>query len=72
MDSAKRILPVESDVHITELPRMHLRDEGYAAVHAAGGHTSQREMERGNWDALILNLTLPGIDDLEICRRARV
>ena len=72
MDSAKRVLLVEDDAHIAELLRMHLRDEGYAVVHAADGHAGQREMERGNWDALVLDLMLPGIDGLEICRRARV
>ena len=56
MDSAKRVLLVEDDAHIAELLRMHLRDEGYAVVHAADGHAGQREMERGNWDALVLDL----------------
>lgn len=71
MDSSKRILLVEDDVHIAELLRMHLRDEGYLVVHMADGHGGLREMGRGNWDALVLDLMLPGVDGLEICRRAR-
>ncbi|MDB5731515.1 MAG: two component transcriptional regulator, winged helix family [Variovorax sp.] len=71
MDSVKRILIVEDDPHIAELLRMHLRDEGYAVAHAADGHAGLRELERGSWDALILDLMLPGVDGLEICRRAR-
>ncbi|VTU20808.1 response regulator transcription factor [Variovorax sp. PBL-E5] len=71
MDPVKRVLIVEDDAHIAELLRMHLRDEGYAVEHAADGHAGLRELERGNWDALILDLMLPGIDGLEICRRAR-
>ncbi|RZI96816.1 MAG: response regulator transcription factor [Variovorax sp.] len=71
MDTPKRVLIVEDDAHIAELLRMHLRDEGYAVEHAADGHTGLRELERGSWDALILDLMLPGIDGLEICRRAR-
>ena len=71
MESAKRVLIVEDDAHIAELLRMHLHDEGYAVTHAADGHAGLRELERGSWDALILDLMLPGVDGLEICRRAR-
>ena len=71
MDTAKRVLIVEDDAHIAELLRMHLHDEGYAVTHAADGHAGLRELERGSWDALVLDLMLPGIDGLEICRRAR-
>ena len=71
MDSTKRILIVEDDLHIAELLRMHLRDEGYVVEHAADGHAGLRELERSHWDALVLDLMLPGIDGLEICRRAR-
>ncbi|PIG00035.1 response regulator transcription factor [Comamonas sp. 26] len=71
MDSPKRVLIVEDDLHIAELLRMHLRDEGYVVEHAADGDTGLRELERSHWDALVLDLMLPGIDGLEICRRAR-
>lgn len=71
MDSNKRVLIVEDDLHIAELLRMHLRDESYVVEHAADGHAGLRELERSHWDALVLDLMLPGIDGLEICRRAR-
>lgn len=71
MDPTKRVLIVEDDLHIAELLRLHLRDEGYAVTHAADGHAGLAELERGSWDALVLDLMLPGIDGLEICRRAR-
>jgi len=71
MDTSKRVLIVEDDPHIAELLRMHLHDEGFTVVHAADGHAGVRELESGHWDALILDLMLPGIDGLEICRRAR-
>lgn len=71
MDTAKRILIVEDDPHIAELLRLHLSDEGFTVVHAADGHAGVRELERGSWDALVLDLMLPGVDGLEICRRAR-
>ncbi|WP_425259205.1 response regulator transcription factor [Rubrivivax sp. RP6-9] len=71
MSSARRILIVEDDAHIAELMRMHLTDEGYAVEHAADGTTGVALLERGAWDALVLDLMLPGVDGLEICRRAR-
>src|SRR5262245_13911678 len=71
MTSPKRILIVEDDAHIAELLRLHLRDEGYEVVHAADGDTGLRLLESGGWDLLVLDLMLPGVDGLEICRRAR-
>ena len=71
MATPKRVLIVEDDPHIAELMRMHLRDEGYAIEHAADGNTGVRLLEQGRWDALVLDLMLPGVDGLEICRRAR-
>ena len=71
MDTPKRVLIVEDDAHIAELLRMHLHDEGYAVTHAADGHAGMRELARGQWDALVLDLMLPGVDGLEICRAAR-
>ena len=71
MDTLKRVLIVEDDLHIAELLRMHLRDEGYAVEHAADGRAGLLALERSNWDALVLDLMLPGVDGLEICRQAR-
>lgn len=71
MSSTKRILIVEDDVHIANLLRMHLRDEGYEVSHAASGDEGVRLLKAGHWDALVLDLMLPGVDGLEICRRAR-
>ncbi|WGS50596.1 response regulator transcription factor [Paraburkholderia sp. D15] len=71
MDQPKRILIVEDDVDIANVLSLHLRDERYEVVHSADGNEGLRLLEQGNWDALILDLMLPGVDGLEICRRAR-
>jgi DNA-binding response OmpR family regulator len=71
MAAPKRVLIVEDDAHIAELMRMRLREEGYAIEHAADGHAGLRLLQAGGWDALVLDLVLPGVDGLEICRRAR-
>jgi len=67
----KRILLVEDDVGIANVLAMHLRDERYDVVHSADGAEGLRLLEQGGWDALVLDLMLPGVDGLEICRRAR-
>ena len=71
MNLPKRVLIVEDDAHIAELLRLHLRDEGFAVEHAADGNQGLRLLEQQRWDALVLDLMLPGVDGLEICRRAR-
>ncbi|PRA52815.1 MULTISPECIES: response regulator transcription factor [Pseudomonas] len=71
MDQPKRVLVVEDDTHIADLICLHLRDEHFEVVHSADGNQGLRLLEQGNWDALVLDLMLPGVDGLEICRRAR-
>jgi DNA-binding response OmpR family regulator len=67
----KQVLIVEDDENIAEVLRLHLHDEGYATEHAADGTRGMQLVERGGWDALVLDLMLPGVDGLEICRFAR-
>ncbi|MGE8215012.1 MAG: response regulator transcription factor [Stenotrophomonas maltophilia] len=71
MSSAKRVLIVEDDAHIANLLRMHLRDEGYEVTHADTGDQGLALLEAQPWSALVLDLMLPGVDGLEICKRAR-
>jgi two-component system, OmpR family, response regulator len=71
MADPRHILIVEDDTHIAELMRLHLCDEGFDVVHAADGHSGAQRLESEHWDAVVLDLMLPGIDGLEICRRAR-
>lgn len=71
MEPAKRVLIVEDDIHIADLLRMHLQDEGYQVTHCADGTQGLAQVRTGGWDALILDIMLPGVDGLEICRQAR-
>lgn len=71
MDQAKKLLIVEDDENIAELLQLHLREEGFAITHAADGNAGMEKLRQGGWDALILDLMLPGVDGLEICRHAR-
>jgi two-component system OmpR family response regulator len=71
MDTPKRILIVEDDLQLADLLAMHLRDEGYDVTHSADGSEGLRLLASGAWNAMILDLMLPGVDGLEICRQAR-
>ncbi|WP_151993192.1 response regulator transcription factor [Buttiauxella massiliensis] len=71
MMKPKKLLIVEDDENIAELLQLHLREEGYEIVHAADGSQGLELLKQGGWDALILDLMLPGVDGLEICRHAR-
>jgi two-component system, OmpR family, response regulator len=71
MEQQKRILIIEDDADIADMLGVHLREERYDIVHCARGDDGLQRLEQEAWDALILDLMLPGVDGLEICRRAR-
>lgn len=71
MSELKRVLLVEDDENIAELLQLHLREEGFDITHCADGHQGLECVKQGGFDALILDLMLPGVDGLEICRFAR-
>lgn len=71
MNQDKKLLIVEDDENIAELLQLHLREEGFTVTHAANGNIGMALLNQGGWDALILDLMLPGVDGLEICRHAR-
>ncbi|MCT4711428.1 response regulator transcription factor [Enterobacteriaceae bacterium H11S18] len=71
MNQDKKLLIVEDDENIAELLQLHLREEGFEITHAADGNIGMEKLRQGGWDALILDLMLPGVDGLEICRFAR-
>ena len=67
----KQILLVEDDHDIAALLRLNLEDEGYAITHEPDGGNALQRLEKQPWDAVILDLTLPGIDGREILREWR-
>ncbi len=70
-ETRRRILVVEDDADIAELLRMNLADEGYAVELAGDGETGLSKLQAGGIDVVILDLMLPGIDGLEVCRQIR-
>jgi len=66
-----RILVVDDEPDLVELVRHHLQREHYEVIVAADGETALFEARRRVPDLVILDLMLPGIDGLEVCRRLR-
>lgn len=67
----KQILLVEDDGDIAALLRLNLEDEGYVITHEADGGRAMQLLGQTHWDAVILDLMLPNVDGLTICRAIR-
>src|SRR3954451_12721765 len=66
-----RVLIVEDEAKMAGLIRKGLRQEGMAADVAAKGEDAIWMAGSTEYDAIILDLMLPGIDGFEVCRRLR-
>jgi DNA-binding response OmpR family regulator len=66
-----RILLIEDDPRLAEMVSSYLGEAGFSVTHAATGHAGIALAGRDGFDALILDLMLPDIDGLEVCRRVR-
>jgi DNA-binding response OmpR family regulator len=65
------ILVVEDDDSIAELLHMLLDGAGYVTERAADGTTGLARIQAGGVDLVLLDLMLPGLDGLTLCRRVR-
>jgi two-component system, OmpR family, phosphate regulon response regulator PhoB len=65
---AKTILVVEDDTDILELVRWHLQEEGYSVLTATDGIKGLDMANKQAPDMIILDLMLPGMDGLGVCR----
>jgi two-component system OmpR family response regulator len=66
-----RVLIVEDHVKLASLVRRGLRGEGIAADVAPTGEDALWMAQAAEYDAIILDLMLPGVDGIEVCRRLR-
>jgi two-component system phosphate regulon response regulator OmpR len=66
-----KILVVDDDPKLRDLLRRYLGDNGFAVSVADGGQSMTRLWLRERFDALILDLMMPGEDGLQILRRLR-
>ena len=67
----KTILLVEDDRHLADGLILNLEAEGYQVVHVADGTTAFDSFEKGIFDLVLLDIMLPGVDGLTICKRIR-
>ena len=66
-----RVLVVDDDHTVREVVVSYLRAHRHEVVEAADGETALRVMRETPADLVVLDLMLPGIDGLEVCRRLR-
>jgi DNA-binding response OmpR family regulator len=66
-----RILLIEDDPRLAEMVSSYLGEAGFSVTHAPTGHAGIALAGRDGFDALILDLMLPDIDGLEVCRLVR-
>jgi DNA-binding response OmpR family regulator len=70
-DKGVRILLVDDEEAILKLLRFPLEKEGYTVVTARDGEEAIETFDRERFDLVILDIMLPGLDGLEVCRRIR-
>jgi DNA-binding response OmpR family regulator len=66
-----RVMVVDDDVTVREVVVTYLRAAGYDVGEAADGEAALVDLRDERADLVVLDLMLPGIDGLEVCRRIR-
>jgi two-component system alkaline phosphatase synthesis response regulator PhoP len=67
----KKVLVVDDEEQIVRVLRAYLEQSGYSVVSAADGISALAVFQREKPDFIILDLNLPGMDGLEVCRSVR-
>src|ERR1700748_208496 len=70
-DRAPRILLVDDEQPIQTLLSFPLQRDGYEVVHAADGREALARFSEQVFDLVVLDVMLPRMDGLEVCRRLR-
>jgi len=69
--AGKKVLVVDDDVKTVELVKLYLNRDGYRVLAAYDGAEALRLAREGRPDLIVLDLMLPGMDGLEVCRTLR-
>jgi DNA-binding response OmpR family regulator len=67
----RKVLVIEDDNDIAQLVMLHLKDAGHEVTVAHDGKAGLQLALSNPYDLIILDLLLPGVDGLEICKRIR-
>ncbi len=65
------VLIIDDDTRLFELVAKYLNQNGVLAQHAADGTLGLRALAQGSYDAVFLDIMMPGLDGLEVLRRIR-
>ena len=66
-----RVLVVEDDETVRTLLRILLEDEQIQVVEASSGTQAIERFERSEFDLVLLDIRLPGMSGLDVCRHIR-
>jgi len=66
-----RVLLIDDDARLAELLDENLRPQGVALVHAGGGQAGLAALAGGGFDAILLDVMMPGLDGLAVLRTLR-
>ena len=66
-----RVLLIDDDARLAELLRGYLEPQGIALVHAGGGQAGLGHLAGDAFDAVLLDVMMPGMDGLAVLRRLR-
>ena len=67
----QQLLMIEDDIRLANMVSEYLRQSGYGVTHAADGASGLAALEAATPDLIILDLMLPDMDGLEVCRRIK-
>ena len=70
-DGKKKILAVDDEDSIIDLLKFNIEKEGYNFISASDGEEALRKVEEENPDLVILDVMLPKMDGLAVCRKIR-
>ena len=71
MDEKTRVLIVEDEARIARFLQMELEHEGFEAETEGNGTRAYERIIQEKYDIILLDVMLPGMDGIEICRRVR-
>ena len=70
-EESARILLVDDELAVQTLLTYPLRRDGYEVIAAGDGHEALRRFAEQRFDLVVLDLMLPKLDGIEVCRRMR-
>jgi len=71
MTDKKKIMVVDDEEDIRELIAYNLKKDGFTVSIASDGEEALKQIRAGHFDLLVLDLMLPGIQGMELCRTVR-